>query len=339
MAGTPTIDAIWARRVCEKLQADGISVEEILTRAGIKPNLLVLKGARIAFRQHARLLQLVAETTGNTCFGLEFAARHMDPRDNGLLAYAALSSRTFGEALMVATRYVHVLNEAVEPRVIPWSRGLLLIFHFLESRASDLQQAVEFGIANLVRTSRFLTGTALQPVQVTFLHTRRQDVQRFEEFFGCSVRFGERRNSVTFSQDNLALPLGTTDERLHGILIDYCNEVLARRANCSPDLRQMVEKSITTLLPQGEVRLQRVAPALGMSVRTLGRRLAASGITFAQILDGLRHDLAVRYLQDPDIPLSQVAFLLGYSEVSGFVHAFRRWTGSTPGAWRANHLA
>jgi AraC-like DNA-binding protein len=101
----------------------------------------------------------------------------------------------------------------------------------------------------------------------------------------------------------------------------------------------MVEKSITTALPQGKVRLQRVAPALGMSVRTLGRRLAASGITFAQILDGLRHDLAVTYLQDPDIPLSQVAFLLGYSEVSGFVHAFRRWTGSTPGAWRANHLA
>ena len=119
MAGTPTIDAVWARRVCEKLQADGISVEEILTRAGIKPNLLVLKGARVAFRQHARLLQLVAETTGNTCFGLEFAAADMDPRDNGLLAYAALSSRTFGEALMVVTRYFHVLNEAVEPRVIP----------------------------------------------------------------------------------------------------------------------------------------------------------------------------------------------------------------------------
>jgi hypothetical protein len=125
MAGTPTIDAVWARRVCEKLQADGISVEEILTRARIKPNLLVLKGARIAFSQHARLLQLAAETTGNTCFGLEFAATDMDPRDNGLLAYAALSSRTFGEALMVATRYVHVLNEAVEPRAIPWSSRLL----------------------------------------------------------------------------------------------------------------------------------------------------------------------------------------------------------------------
>src|SRR3954469_6070059 len=216
MEGTPTIDAVWARRVCEKLQADGNSVEEILSSVRINPNVLFLKGARIAFSQHARLLQLAAETTGNTCFGLEFAAAHIDPRDNGLLAYAALSSRTFGDALMVVTRYMHVLNEAAEPKVIPWSRGLLLIFHFLESGLSDVQQAAEFGTANLVRTSRFLTGTALQPVQVTFLHARQQDVQRFEEFFGCPVRFRERRNSIIFSRDDLALPLATSDERLHG---------------------------------------------------------------------------------------------------------------------------
>ena len=76
-----------------------------------------------------------------------------------------------------------------------------------------------------------------------------------------------------------------------------------------------------------------------MSVRTLARQLGDLGVSFAQILDELRHDLAVRYLQDPNVSLSQIAFLLGYSELSAFSHAFRRWTGTTPGEWRTTHAS
>ena len=81
-----------------------------------------------------------------------------------------------------------------------------------------------------------------------------------------------------------------------------------------------------------------VAHELGMSVRTLARRLGDLGVSFAQILDELRHDLALRYLRDPNLSLSQIAFLLGYSELSAFSHAFRRWTRTTPGAWRTRNL-
>src|SRR5215469_18210763 len=102
-----TIDAIWAKRMAERLNAQSLPAEELLGKAGIKPYLLNQKAARIPFYQHAALLDLAAKATENGCFGLELAAKEGDPRVNGLLVYTALSSKTFGEALKVVERYFH----------------------------------------------------------------------------------------------------------------------------------------------------------------------------------------------------------------------------------------
>jgi AraC-like DNA-binding protein len=142
---------------------------------------------------------------------------------------------------------------------------------------------------------------------------------------------------VAFSQRHLALPLATADERLHGILIGYCDDILAKRGDTSPELRQRVEKTITKLLSRGEAQSRTVASELGMSTRTLARRLNEVGATFARVLDELRHDLAVTYLRDSAMDLSQIAFMLGYSELSAFSHAFKRWSGTSPGEWRTRN--
>jgi len=131
--------------------------------------------------------------------------------------------------------------------------------------------------------------------------------------------------------------MATADKRLHGILTGYCEEILASREDRSPDLRHQVERIIAKLLCRGEAETEEVAHELGMSVRTLARRLGQPGVSFGQILDELRHDLALRYLRDPNLSLSQIAFLLGYSELSAFSHAFRRWTRTTPGEWRTKY--
>ena len=217
------------------------------------------------------------------------------------------------------------------------SEAVTLGVHLFDSKAPDLRQAVEFGMANLVRSLRFVTGVQLRPVQVTFIHSRKHELAKFEGFFGCPVRFGTRQNSVVFSRRQLALPIATADPRLMGILTSYGKEILASRAYKSPDLRHQVEKIIMTLLSRGEAETETVAHELGVSVRTLARRLSELGVSFAQILDELRHVLAVTYLREGSLAPSQVAFLLGYSELSGFIHAFKRWTGVTPGDWRTKH--
>src|SRR6516165_12651378 len=332
-----TIDAIWVKRTAERLSAQGLPADELLKKAGIKRYLL--KAARIPFQQHATLLDLAARATENGCFALDLAAKEGDPRDNGLLAYTALSSGTFREALKVVERYFHVLNEAIDVKV-KFSPGEVTIdYQLSDARLTTPRQAIEFGAANLVRSLRFLTNSRLRPSEVKFRHARKHDIAKFERFFGCPVHFGTRHNSLTFSRHQLALPVATADERLHGLLTSYCEEILTSREDSSPDLRHRVEKIITKLLCRGEAETEEVAHELGMSVRTFARRLGELGVSFGQILDELRHDLALRYLRDPNLSLSQIAFLLGYSELSAFSHAFRRWTRTTPGEWRTKHAS
>ena len=332
-----TIDAVWARLVAKKLEQQGLAAIELLQRADVKPYVLNQKAARIPFYQHSALLDLAAKATENGCFGLDLAAKEIDPRDNGLLAYTAFSSNTFGEALKVVERYSHVLNEAIDVYVEFSPREATIDFQLSDARLATPRQAMEFAAANLVRTVRFLTNSRLHPVEVTFRHSRTLEIAKFERFFGCPVRFGTRHNSLTFSRSQLTLPLATVDKRLHELLSGYCEEILASREDSSPDLRHRVERIITKLLCKGEAETEAVAHELGMSIRTLGRRLADLGVSFAQILDELRHDLALKYLRDPNLSLSQIAFLLGYSELSAFSHAFRRWTKTTPGEWRIVH--
>src|SRR5215472_12427261 len=334
-----TIDAIWAKLIAKRLERQGLTALELLQRAEVKPYLLNQKSARIPFYQHAALLDLAAKATENGCFGLDLAANEGDPRDNGLLAYAALSSKTLGEALKAVERYFHVLNEAIDVGMEFSPREVTIDYHLSDADLAAPRQAIEFGAANLVRSLRFLTNSRLRPGEVKFRHARNHEIAKFERFFGCPVRFGTRHNALTFSHRQLGLPIATADERLHGLLTGYCEEILASREDSSPDLRHRVERIIAKLLCRGEAETEVVAHELGMSVRTLARRLGELGVSFAQILDELRHDLALRYLRDPYLGLSQIAFLLGYSELSAFSHAFRRWTRTTPGAWRTKNLS
>ena len=154
----------------------------------------------------------------------------------------------------------------------------------------------------LTRACRELTGRRLLPLRVQMTHHRQGDCSELNRFFGCDVD---------------------------------CEEALARRPTTSGDLRSGVENAIAPLLPHGKVTVGAIARTLGMSQRSLARRLAARGLTLGKILDELRSDLAKRHIKDKDLSISEIAWLVGYQEVSAFTHAFKRWTGRTPTEMRA----
>jgi AraC-like DNA-binding protein len=118
------------------------------------------------------------------------------------------------------------------------------------------------------------------------------------------------------------------------LLLKYCEAALADRRGDMSQLRTRVENAISSLLPHGRVLVEDIARSLGMSERTLARKLSDEGLNFTQILQQLRPDLAVRYLDDRKLHVSKTAWLLGFHEVSAFTHAFKRWTGKTPSQTR-----
>jgi AraC-like DNA-binding protein len=153
-------------------------------------------------------------------------------------------------------------------------------------------------------------------------------------FVGTNVQFGADTDEFALNVGARELPLIHSDSYLNDLLLKNCEAALAHRRSDLSQLRTRVENAISSLLPHGRVILGDIARTLGMSKRTLARKLSDEGLNFTEILEQLRRDLAVRYLDDRKLHVSKIAWLLGFHEVSAFTHAFKRWTGKTPSQMR-----
>ena len=279
------------------------------------------------------LLDAAAEHLGDTCFGLDFGSG-IDPLDAGLIGYVATSSAKLGEAIHNFVTYISVFSEGVRPRLEIEGQLAIFSLEVIDPDVRQRQQIYEFGLTLAMNTTRFVMGRRLVPEWVEFGHDRRNDIDEFRRYFGAPVHFGMPRNAIILKRSHLDLRCRSADARLLRILKGYCEEILKQRPE-KGDLKHDVEHLIATHLPSGAATKQRVARELGMSERTLARRLSDLGTSFAQILEEVRHQLAVRYLEEPDVRASEVSYLLGYSEPSAFNHAFRRWTGVSPSKFRS----
>jgi AraC-like DNA-binding protein len=259
----------------------------------------------------------------------------MDLREVGLLYYVVASSRNLDDALRRAARYSGLANEGVRLTYRRQHNTASIRFHHVGvARAADRHQ-IECFATLLFRTCRQISGHRLTPERIGFVHRRSGLPTGLQAFFGCAVKFGSSVDEVVYAASAAALPVVGADPFLNALLERYCEQATAERRLHSGDWRTKVENALAPLLPHGEARAQDVCRELGVSLRTLSRRLDAEGLTFAKVVDDLRRDLAAQYLREPDLPISEIAWLLGYQRGSSFNHAFKRWTGSTPGWQRA----
>jgi AraC-like DNA-binding protein len=181
----------------------------------------------------------------------------------------------------------------------------------------------------ILRLCRQLAGRNLAPIRAKFIHHRSGDLGPIRRLFGCAVEFGANADEILFNVVVMELPLVAGDPFLNELMMKMCDEAMAvRSTNVSP-FRTVVENTIAPLLPHAEATATEVAKRLRLSERTFARRLAAEGLSFGEILDQLRRDLALRYLEE-DLQASQVAWRLGFHQPSSFSHACRRWTGKSP---------
>jgi AraC-like DNA-binding protein len=186
----------------------------------------------------------------------------------------------------------------------------------------------------VLRICRALTGLNFVPQQFSISHYRPEGISDMTRFVGTKVEFGADTDEFALDADARELPLTHSDPYLNKLLLKDCEAALAERKGDVSELRTRVENAISSLLPHGRVLVGDVARNLGMSERTLTRKLSDERLNFAKILQQLRHDLTVRYLHDRNLHVSKIAWLLGFNDVSAFTHAYKRWTGKTPSEMR-----
>lgn len=333
----PTATGGLARLAYARARAAGIELKPLLGQAGLTDREIADRRVRLTVRQQIEFLNLAATALHDEFLGFHLA-RSPDLRELGLLYYVAASSDTLGDALQRVARYCSIVNEGLSLRYVEGREHRIAIDYVGVPRHVDRHQ-IEFSMAMLIRLCRQLTDTRLMPSRVTLAHHRSAASSGLSTYFGDDIAFAARADEVAFAATVMRLPIVSADPYLNELLVAHCEEALSRRPEHRGSFRSAVENAIVPLLPHGKARAGEIAKRLGLSQRTLARRFAAEGLTFSQVLQGLRGDLAAHYLADRDLSVSRIAWLLGFQEVSAFTHAFRRWTGRTPRAARLHKVA
>jgi AraC-like DNA-binding protein len=327
------VDATWARQIADLLDARGKPAASILRDLGLDRTALERPGTRIPFVTHAALFEAAAEHLQDPGFGLHFGSS-VDPLDAGALAFLVANSPTLGGAMKNLAAYLKVLTEGTELSLETGDLLAVAAFRIVDPKVERFGQLEEFGLALMMNICRFVVGRRLRPEWVEYLHHPRQGMDALEQYFGAPVRFGQKRTAIVLNKNLLDLPCRNADERLLRILKAHCDDLLEKLGQTA-DLKQHVAHLVSSHLPSSPVTAKSVASELGMSERTVARRLSEQGLSFGQIVDDVRCRLAERYLREPDMRPSQIAYLLGYSEPSAFTRAFRRWTGRSPSQFRS----
>jgi AraC-like DNA-binding protein len=333
----PGSDGVLTRLAYARVKAGGIDGQPLLKKANLTLAQIKDPAQRLRARDQIGFMNLAATALGDSLFGFHLA-QPVDLREFGFLYYVSASSGTLGEALQQLARYTSSVNESVSLKVLDGAPVGVRLHYVGVSRHLDRHQ-MEFVVTLLVRLCRQLTGLNLVPTNVRLVHRRDDKVPELTKFFGRKVEFGAAVDEVSFASNLRSAPVVSADHHLNKLLIRYREESIYRRPNYRGSFRSEVENAIVLLLPHGKAQVSEIARRLGVSQRTLARRLSAEGLTFSDVLEALKVDLAERYLADRNLTISQIAWLLGYQEVSSLTHAFKRWTGKTPRVARSQAVS
>jgi AraC-like DNA-binding protein len=285
-----------------------------------------------------KLLELAAEEVHDEWLGFHLA-RSFDLRAIGLVYYVMASSDKLADALRNAERYSQINNEGVRLRFRMREGSAVIALDCIDVDREGDRHHIEFWLVSLLRICRQVTNGRLSPLRLKTMHFRHETPAEFRAFFGLDIEFGANANEIWFPRPIALLSLVGRDEHLNELLRGYAEEALARKPRVRRTVRSKAEDILVKLLPHGKATASEVARRLGMSSRTLVRKLAEEGTSFSEILDQLRAVLAKRYLRDETLPVTEISWLLGYREVSSLTHAFKRWTNTTPQKFRSGQFA
>jgi AraC-like DNA-binding protein len=326
MADRFRITKAWALRFAQ----EKIAVPALLRRARLPASLFEQEKIYITTAELFALWRSVAEMSPDPGFGLKLGTELRFERSHPV-AIAGVCSRSFGDALQRLARYKQ-LTCPEEIRVHRKAQEASVEFFFIETKETQPDIMVDLGLSWILGVARRGSDGEVTPLRLELSRSVKHR-ELLESHFGCPVRFKSDRNALVFRSSDLDRPFVTYNEELLTVIGSHVEselKALNKGMNVGEQVKQTLKRSMAGKRPT----LQDVAQELGMSVRTLQRRLTDAGFTFQRLVEDTRRELACHYLKQAAMELNDAAFLLGFRDANSFFRAFHGWEGISPGEWR-----
>ncbi|HSW14738.1 MAG TPA: AraC family transcriptional regulator [Solimonas sp.] len=331
---TPTLTMAYCRVLTDWLASRGHALGPVLAALDVPEAALADADRRVSRLRFNAALERAIEQTGDPFVGLH-AGERVRPAHYGVLGYLMMSCNTSRQIIESHQRWHQLVMQGVEVDYEETGELLRLRETQLPLPGLLTRPAGECHAASMLSFARWILGRQFRPVDMAFPYPQPPALEEYQRIFQCRLEFDAPCFSLAIHNGALDWPLPQADPELRQMM----EAKAARRATelgLEPDpfmgqLRRILAAQLTQQLPD----MDSVAAAMNISARTLQRRLGERQTHFKGLLDDTRRDLAIGYVRDLQLSLVEVAFLLGFSEQSAFSRAFRRWTGTTPGEYRA----
>ena len=309
----------------------GLDTTPLLREVGLARSHLKDPDQRIAVESAIALLERSAQVGQCPTFGLRMAeSRQLS--DFGVVSLLISHQPTLRDALATTIHYRHLINDALAMQID--EDGPFAILREEVVSPIPARQATELAIGVLHRMCAALLGNRWKPQGISFIHPKPADTRLHRRLFGCPVTFEADFNGIAFARTELDAPNPSADPTMARYAERF---VQTLPAISTPSVVRDVDKAIYLMLPSGRATIDHVAQGLGTSVRTLQRQLDEAQVSFSQLLNGVRRDLASRYVGHTDYPMVRVSELLGYTTPSSFTRWFSQQFGASPMVWRQRH--
>lgn len=316
----------WVLAIVRAMKLRGIDTDAVMTEIGMDPALLEGGYSRYSQVQLSELWKRAVDLSGDPTFGLT-VAEQVRPATFHAVGYAMSCSATLHRAISRFAQYTRLISDSATATLTENDGLVMLDFHFDTGGERPIYETVDTVLASVVAYLRWISNEPLDPVEVQIAHAASPSGNSFAEFFGCPISWGAVRTCLVFDKRQLSQRILSSDEELASLLDGAASRFLEQRMTGRFAVR--VRDLMIAQLPDEVPTKARTASLLGMTERTLLRRLKDEGTTFAEVLRALREELAFQYLRR-GMCLSEVAYRLGFSDNGTFSRAFKDWTGRRP---------
>jgi len=310
----------------------GADVDRVLGTCHINPELLQQPTMSLELTNYCKVLEEAARQSACDNFGLLYG-RQFKPQSLGLIGYIGLCSDTAERALQNVVNAFPFHQHNTLTRLVDKGDHYRLDYQVRHGGILSKRQDAELTLGMILNLLRHALGKSWSPREVHFEHPRPEQWHEHCKIFDAPVYFDQPYNSMLIVKSSLQRAMPERDATLLMVMQDAIRRL--NTESLSPQsLVDSARSRVRQALLQGEPVLDELADKMGMSPASLQRRLREQNLTFTTLVDKVRCEMATHYLQQQQLPISEMALLLGYSEASAFSRAFRRWFGVSPRQWR-----